>query len=136
MNKTVVKRLKSYKELKADIVYINIQIQELNDEYGIGAQQYTERVQSSSTTSTVERQAEVKMKKEEELLKEKAFKEREILRIDNALTVLNDIERDIIETLYINSGRIASLELKYERTYARIKQIETDAFRKIEKYLS
>lgn len=135
MNKTVVKKLKSYKELKADIVYINIQIQELTGEYGVGAQQYSERVQSSNTTSTVERQAEVKLEKEEKLLQEKAFKEREILKIDNALTVLNDIERDIIKTLYINQGRIASLELKYERTYARIKQIEHEAFKKIEKYL-
>ena len=63
------------------------------------------------------------------------IKEREVARIDNALTVLKEEERDVIETALIEQKRYILLEIKYNRTYTRLKQIEEQALRKMEKYL-
>ena len=69
-------------------------------------------------------------------MKLKAKKEREIARIDNALTILKDEEREIVETALIEQKKYSLLEIKYNRSYSRIKQIEGDAVRKMGKYLS
>ena len=87
-------------------------------------------------TSSVELQAEKHLEKQESLLRERATKTREIARIDNALTVLKEEERDIIETALIEQKRYSLLEIKYNRTYSRIKQIEGEAVKKMEKYLA
>lgn len=134
MNNIVIQKLRSYKELKADIVAIDIELAELEDEYGLGAQQYTERVQSSSTVSVVERQAERKAEKEQELLKEKAFKEREVLKVDNALSVLTEDEKEILTMSFIEKARYWKIQDKFHISYPRVKQIESEAIRKIEKY--
>ncbi|WP_346880576.1 hypothetical protein [Clostridium sp. UBA3061] len=130
-------RIKKYKELKADIVDINIRMEELEEEVvGISAQPQGERTsQTYKITSSVEQQAEKLMEKKDELLKIKAGKERELDRIDNALTVLTDEERDIIETVYIEHKKYWKLEERLNKTYARLKQIEKVAIRKMSKYI-
>lgn len=137
MNK-VADRIKRYRELKADIVDIDIRIQELEEEMiGISAPPSGERTSSTyKITSTVEIQAERYLERKEKLLEEKARKEREIKRIDNAMTVLKEEEKDIIEIALIEGKKYSLLEIKYNRTYGRIKQIEGDALRKMKKYLS
>lgn len=134
MNNIVVKKLRNYKELKADIVAIDIELAELNETIGIGAQQYTERVQSSNVGSAVEDQIERKMDKEEELEKLKAFKSREIMRIDNALSVLTEDEKEILTMSFIEKAKYWKIQDKFHISYPRIKQIEGEAVRKIEKY--
>lgn len=133
----VVDRIKKYKELKADIVDIDIRIQELEEEMiGISAQPTGERTSNTyKITSTVEMQAERHLEKKEELLEQRARKEREIMRIDNAMTVLKEEERDIVRTALIEQKKYSLLEIKYNRTYGRIKQIEGQALRKMERYL-
>ena len=137
MNK-VADRIKKYKELKADIVDIDIKIQELDEEMlGVSAQPNGERTgKTYKITSSVEQQAERHLEKKDRLLKLKAKKEREIARIDNALTILKEEEREIVETALIEQKKYSLLEIKYNRTYSRIKQIEGDAVRKMEKYLA
>lgn len=137
MNK-VADRIKRYRELKADIVDIDIRLQELEEEMiGISAQPSGERTSSTyKITSTVEIQAERYLERKEKLLEEKARKEREIKRIDNAMTVLKEEEKDIIEIALIEGKKYSLLEIKYNRTYGRIKQIEGDALRKMRKYLA
>lgn len=137
MNK-VVERIKKYKELKADIVDIDIKIQELDEEMlGVGSIAYEERTgKTYKITSSTEQQAERHLEKKDKLLKLKTAKEREIARIDNALTILKEEEREIVETALIEQKKYSLLEIKYNRTYSRIKQIEGDAVRKMEKYLA
>lgn len=136
MNNTV-KRIKKYRELKADIVDIDIKIKELEEEMlGVSHQLQGEVIgKTYKITSSVEQQAENHLKEEERLLKIRTMKEREIARIDNALTVLKEEERNIIQMALIDQMKYSLLEIKYNRTYSRIKQIEGEAIKKMEKYL-
>ncbi len=135
--KRIVDRLKGYKELKADIVDINLRIQELEEEMlGVSAQPAGERTSNTyKITSPVEIQAENYTEKKDKLLEIKKRKERELARIHNALTVLTEEEKDIIETVLIERRKYSLLEIKYNRTYTRLKQIEEQALRKMSKYL-
>lgn len=135
--KDTIKRIKKYKELKADIVYIDLKIQELEDEMlGVSAIPSEERTgKTYKITSSVESQAEKHLKAKDRLLRQRASKEREIAKITNALSILREEERDIIETALIEGKRYGLLEIKYNRTYSRLKQIEADAVKKMKKYL-
>lgn len=136
--KDTIKRIKRYKELKADIVDIDIRIQELEEEHlGVSAQPSGERTgKTYKITSSVEIQAEQHIKEKDKLLRKRASKEREIARIDNALTILKEEEKDIVLTALIEQKKYGLLEIKYNRTYSRIKQIEGEAVKKMEKYLT
>lgn len=136
--KDTIKRIKRYKELKADIVDIDIRIQELEEEYlGVSAQSTGERTgKTYKITSSVEIQAEQYIKEKDKQLRKRASKEREIARIDNALTILKEEEKDIVLTALIEQKKYGLLEIKYNRTYSRIKQIEGEAVKKMEKYLT
>jgi len=137
MNNTV-SRIKKYKELNADIRHIELRLQELEEEMlGVSGQGIEERTgKTYKITSSVEQQAEKLMEKKEELLKNKSMKEREIKRIDNAMTVLLDEEREIIQEAYIEHKKYWRLEEKLNLTYSRIKQIEKEAIKKMEKYIA
>ena len=103
---------------------------------GISGQADGERTgKTYKVTSPVESQLEKYLEKKDKLLINKARKEREIARIDNALSVLKDEERDIIETALIKGDKYSLLEIKYNRTYTRLKQIEYKALRTIKKYI-
>lgn len=135
--KKIINIIKKYKEIKADIVHIDIEIQELeSDMLGVSAQPTGERTsQTYKITSAVEIQLENYLEKKEQLLELKKKKERELARIHNALSVLKEEERDIIETVLIDGKKYSLLEIKYNRTYTRLKQIEEQALRKMKKYL-
>lgn len=135
--KEVRNQVKKYKELKADIVNIDIMIKEKEVEcLGITAMPQGERTSPTyKITSTVELQAEKHQKEIEPLLHQKFLKENQIKRIDNALTILNEIERSIVETALIKGYRYSKLEEELHITYTRIKQIESDALNKMERYI-
>lgn len=136
--KKIANRIRKYKELKADIVDIDITIQELEEEIiGISGVSFEERTgKTYKITSSVEMQSEKHLKEKERLLRKRSIKEREIERIDNALTILKEEEKDIILTALIEQKKYSLLEIKYNRTYSRIKQIEGEALKKMSKYLS
>lgn len=136
--KSITNRIKKYKELKADIIDIEIKLQELDEEMlGATAIGYEERTGNTyKITSSTEQQAERHLEKQDKLLKLKASKEREIARIDNAMSILKEEERDIIQTALIEQKKYSLLEIKYNRCYSRLKQIEYEAIKKMKKYLA
>ena len=136
--KNTVKRIKKYKELKADIVDIDIKIQELEEDMlGVSAQPTGERTgKTYKITSSVEIQAEQHSKEKDKLLRIRAAKEREIARIDNALTVLTEDEYDVVKTIHIENEKWWRLEEKYHKSYRALKYTEEDAIKKMEKYLA
>lgn len=136
MNNTLYK-IRKYKELKADIAYFDIRLEEIEEEIiGISAQPQGERTgKTYKITSQVEQQVEKLLEKKEEIQRKKANVIRMIKKIDNALSVLLDEEREVIQVVAIDRQRYWRLEEKLNLTYARIKQIENEAIRKMEKYL-
>lgn len=136
MNNTRFK-IRKYRELKADIVDIDIKIKELEDDMlGISAASQEERTgQTYKISRSVENQAEKHMEKKEELIKIKNKKIRQIEKIDNAMSVLDEVEKEIIDTVLINNYRYSKMQEKLHLSYPRIKQIESDALKKMEKYV-
>jgi len=137
MNNTI-KRIKKYKELKADIVDIDIKLQELEEDMlgptGVGLEERTGK--TYKITSSVEIQAEQHSKEKDKLLRARAFKEREIARIENAMTVLTEDEYDVVKTIHIDNEKWWRLEEKYHKSYRALKYTEEDAIKKMEKYLA
>lgn len=134
---SIAKKVKKYKELKADIVDIDIRMKELEqDILGVSEQPQGERVgKTYKITSSVEKQAERHAEKQEELIRVKLSKTRQIERIENALSILGEVEKDIIEIVLINNYRYSKIEEKLHLSYSRIKQVEAVALKKMEKYL-
>lgn len=137
MKNEVREKIKKYKELKADIVDIDIRIAEKEREcIGITAIPQGERISPTyKITSSVEEQAEKHMEEVEELLHMKFIKENMIKRIDNALSILDEVQREIIENILINNRRYCYAEEKLCLSYQRIKQLEYEAIEKMKKYI-
>lgn len=137
MKNEVREKIKKYKELKADIVDINIRIAEMEREYiGISAMPQGERISPTyKITSSVEQQAEKHMEEVEKLLHMRFIKENKIKRIDNALSILDDEQKEIIESILINNKRYCYLEDKLCLSYPRIKQLEEKAIDKMKGYV-
>jgi len=136
--KNTIYKIRMYKELKADIRDIEIRLQEIEEEIlGVSGQGTEERTgKTYKITSSVEQQAEKLMDKKEELLRVKTSKEREIQRIDNAMTILLDEEREIIQVVHIDHKKYWRVEEMLNLTYSRIKQIEKEAIEKMKKYIA
>lgn len=134
-------KLKKYKEIKASIKLIELQIEELND--GINCAEdilqvvkYGDKIQStnkfySNTESTVINRIE----KLEELERTKRALERELKKIDNSLTILDDIESDVIRMLYIENKKWEPICYALDRSYSHLKRIEVQAIKKLSNYL-
>ncbi|MDB2123708.1 sigma factor-like helix-turn-helix DNA-binding protein [Clostridium paraputrificum] len=101
MNNTA-KRIKKYKELKADIVDIDIRLED---------------------------------KEDKQLLEIRRAKELEVRRIENALTVLTDPHKEIIEEVLINNRNYSYMQERLNLSYSRVKQLEGIALKKMQKYL-
>ncbi len=131
-------RVKKYTELIADIQEIDLKFQEIEEEIlGISGQGTEERTgKTYKITSSVEQQAEKLMERKEELYIEQTAKKREIKRIDNALSILTDDERTIIQLALIERKKYWRLEQKLNLSYSRIKQMEYDAVKKMKRYIS
>ncbi|MDU7212996.1 sigma factor-like helix-turn-helix DNA-binding protein [Clostridium sp.] len=101
MNNTA-KRIKKYKELKADIGDIDIRLED---------------------------------KEDKQLLEIRRAKELEVRRIENALTVLTDPHKEIIEEVLINNRNYSYMQERLNLSYSRVKQLEGIALKKMQKYL-
>lgn len=108
--KKVKQELKEYKKIIAYIKCIEIDIEELEENEG-----------------TVEQIQELI------LLKNKAI--RRIRHMNNAMSVLSDREREILEFIFINHNKYYMLEERIHLSYSAIKRIERIALKKIEKYI-
>lgn len=118
MNNTVCE-IKKYRELKADIEHFDIMLEEVEE--------WINRISAQS-------QVEKLIDQKKEIQREKASAIRRIKKIENALSILTDEERLIIQVAIIDCERYWRLEEKLNLTYSRIKQIENKAIKKMEKY--
>lgn len=135
--KKVRDRIKKYKSIKADITNIDIRLQEIEEEIlGVTSMENGERTSKTyKIVSGVEVQADKYMNEKEKLLKEKVVLLRELRRIDNAMSVLDEIEKGIIEILIIDNRSCALAQMKYNLSYSRVKQLQSEAIKKMAKYL-
>ncbi len=133
----IIDKIRKYKEILADIGDIDIRVQELEEEIlGISGQGVEERTgKTYKITSSVEQQAERLMERKEELYREQAAKKREIQRINNAITILSDAEKDVIQIVHIEHRKYYVVQDKLQLSYQRVKQLENKAAKKMEKYI-
>ena len=137
MNNTL-ERIRKYKELKADIKELELQIEEIEDEIiGITAMPSEEKTgPTNKFSSTVENQVIQLEKKTKDIQLEINKKRREVERIENAISVLKDEEKEIIEIVHIRHKKYYVAEEKLRISYQRVKQIEQDAEKRMEKYIA
>lgn len=135
--KEVREKVKKYKELKADIVDIDIKIAETEEEYiGITACPQGERTSPTyKITSSVENQAEKHQEAVEKLLHIKFIKENQIKRIDNALSILDDKHKYVIEEALLKGTPYYEIESHFHVCYTRVKQLEYEALNKMKVYI-
>ena len=136
-NKDIRNKIKRYKELKADIVDIDIRIAEKEREcIGISEMPQGERITPTyKITSSVESQAEKHMEEVEKLKNIKFIKENKVKRIDNALSILDETQRKIVESVLIDRKKYCDVEEELCLSYSRIKQLEIIAIIKMKKYM-
>lgn len=89
----------NYKSIKAEIFNLELDIEELQEEYdGVKGMTYEEKTgKTNAFNSATENEVMKKEKEITKLLKEKKSKERLISKIDNALDSLEEEEREIIK---------------------------------------
>lgn len=125
-NKELFKKTESilynYSMLKAEINNLELELEELENEYeGIGAMVYEERSGATNKISdSVANEIIFKEKEVYKLNKMKRSKEILLSKINNAIDVLDDTERKIIHYRYLNGkrtwvqvGEILSLDSNY-----------------------
>lgn len=110
-NKELFKKTESilynYSMLKAEINNLELELEELENEYeGIGAMVYEERSGATNKISdSVANEIIFKEKEVYKLNKMKRSKEILLSKINNALEVLDDNERKVIHYRYLNGKR-------------------------------
>lgn len=134
---TTIDRIGKYREVLADIQDIDIRVQEVEEEVlGISGQGFEERTgKTYKITSSVEQQAEKLMERKEELYRDQEAKKRELKRIDNAMTILTEEEKDIMQIVHIEHRKYYVVQDKLKLSYQRIKQLEKQATIKMERYI-
>lgn len=135
---TTLEKIRRYKETLADIQEIDIRVQELEEEIlGVNGQSTEVRTgKTNKFTSSVENQAERLMDRKEDLFREQANKKRELKRIDNAITILTEEEKEIIQIVHIERRKYYIVQEKLNLSYQRVKQLEKQAAKKMERYIS
>jgi len=126
-------RIKSYKEILADIKELDFKIQELDG--GISRSNENSLRIRLSKSNVVYSEAEETFERKNELLAQKLEKDIQIKRINNALSILDLEEREIIKTVYINRRKYYIIQDKLHLSYQRIKQLEKQAIFKMDKYV-
>lgn len=133
----IKKRLREYKFIKAEITELKLKLQELNEEIGVSAIGYGERSSqtykiTSSTEDAAIRIAEIS-EKYNKIIKEKGI---EVTRIENALSILKDKERQCIELRYINEHELPTVCYKVDRSMTTVKKYISDGLKKMDKLIN
>ena len=133
----VIAKVRKYREILADIKELELEKEEIEEEIiGISAAPQGEKTSNTNKfSSTVENQVITLDKKTRDIDTLIAKKKREIKRIDNAMTILKENEREIIQTVHIDHRNYYIVQDKLRITYPRVKQIEKQAAQKMAKYL-
>ncbi|GFZ32574.1 RNA polymerase sigma factor [Clostridium zeae] len=100
--KKIEAMLYSYKQTVVEIKNIDLDIEEVRNEYrGVGAMVYGERTSSTNKiSSSVENEIEYKENRINYLTSQKRKKEIEIERLNNILSILSEDEYKLIELRY------------------------------------
>jgi DNA-directed RNA polymerase specialized sigma subunit len=134
----LIKKLQRYKVLKAEIKDIELDLEELHEIENIGPSGISYEEKSGPThrfNSQTENEAVNIADKSQRLENLKRAKEREIERIDNALSVLGDKEREVIELKHIKGCRWDTVTYKLDKSYPHCKRIEEEALKMLEPFL-
>lgn len=134
----IIQKLQRYRIVKAEIKDIELDLEELHESEDIGPSGISYEEKSGPTnkfSSQTENEAIRIADKSARLESLKRTKEREIERIDNALSILDEKERQVIELKHINGYRWDTVTYKLDRSYSYCKQLENEALIKIEPFL-
>ena len=126
-------RVRKYKETLADIHEIDLRVEELEEE--LEAINRINIDENPKTISEVIQHTEALIGKKDELYREQVSKKRELKRIENAMTILTEDERKIIQIVHIQHRKYYVVQDKLHLSYPRVKQLEKQAATKMEKYL-
>lgn len=129
----VLEEIKKYKELLADIRELDFKIEEYEESCIRDSEEISDI--KLSKTNNVKSMVEKAFENKENLLMQKSKKKMRLKRIDNALSILSDEERDIMQIVYIDRKRYCMVQDKLNLSYQRIKQLEKQAAWKMEKYI-
>lgn len=131
--RAIEKLLFDYKGNQNEIKDIEIQISRIKNDYvGVAPISYEERVcTSASIGSSVEDEVIRKEERIEELEEKKKQINLNTIRVDNALQLLTDVERKVVEGKYIN--RLQWFKIAYDVGYSEswIKKIRREAMDKL-----
>lgn len=130
--------LKNYRELKARVNDIEFDIEDLNKDENIGLPGNGMSEKTSRTykyTDITGNEAVNITEKIKQLREEKKMKERLIKRIDNAMTILDGKEYDVIEMRYLRGMYWSPILYKLDMSYRNAKYLEHEAFKKLEPFL-
>lgn len=130
-------RVRKYKETLADIHEIDLRVEELEEELeAINRMNKEDKMEENlKNISKVEQQQEELIGNKEKLYREQASKKRELKRIENAMTILTEDERKVIQIVHIQHRKYYVVQDKLHLSYPRVKQLEKQAATKMEKYL-
>lgn len=132
----VISKLQKYKEYKADIVDLEIKIFEIKEEVGLSAISYGESAGKTYKISrSTENQALGLIKNTDEIEKQKKWIEMQVKKIENALSVLKEEEKEVIELIYIKGKEYWYVRDKLKIGQRRVNQIENHAIKKMYKYI-
>lgn len=129
----ILEEIKKYKELLADIRELDFRIEEYEENCTRDSENLLDT--KLSKTNNVKSMVEKAFENKENLLMQKYKRERRLKRIDNALSILNDEERDVMQIIYIEHKRYCIVQTKLNLSYQRIKQLEKQAAEKMVKYI-
>lgn len=133
----IKKRLRNYKFLKAKKTEFEFRLKELAYNIGPGALSYEDKGGATNKiSSTVENEA-IKLADIEEKLK-KFINEYglELARIENALDMLSEKERQAIELRFIEDYEMATVCYKLDRGITTVKGYLKNGLNKMQKLLS
>ena len=132
----IKKRLRNYKFLKAKKTELEFRIQELSYNIGPAGLSYEDKGGHTNKISRTVEENAIKITETEEKLK-KLITEKgiEIDRIENALDMLNEKERQAIELRFIEDYEMSTVCYKLDRGVTSVKRYLTNGLNKMEKLL-
>lgn len=133
----IKERLKNYRKILAEKKELELRINEQEEDIGIVGIEYGERSGPTyKITSQTENQALKLTESQEKLIKLIKEKGTEIQRLENAMSVLTDQEREVIELLYIKKHYINTVAYKVDKSPRTVKYIERAALKKMEEVIN
>lgn len=129
--KELIKFLKSYKICKWAIRDLQLTIRELDlEEITISSSDFEEHY-GYDVSSPTENKAIKRLEKREECLHEIERQQIQIERIENLISILPPIEKQVIESVFLKERDYETIIGAVDRRYSSIKEIEKRALNKL-----